>query len=210
MENRAITGRPDTINDLRSGINRDIEISFPEVNQTNPVWEKMTEEGCEDFFSYIVRLGLDNDPNLIILPSTHHYFYDIEDLKEVRTVVNMKQLNYIKQIKDFMHNLYHILSHQSYFVGRFIERDYQNGFYSGMILNWHHINGNVDPVENGIESRIPFLNMMYNIMDSRTNRHLTKRTVTLLLGDAGFKVLDMTGLDGLTYFCAQKVKSSLE
>ena len=65
-------------------------------------------------------------------------------------------------------------------------------------------------MENGIVSNIPFINMMYNIMGSRTNRNMTKKTVTLLLREAGFKVLDMTELNGLTYFCTQKSKPSEE
>ena len=42
-------------------------------------------------------------------------------------------------------------------------------------------------------------------MDSKTNKYLSRRDVTSLLSDRGFKVLDMTELNGLTYFCAQKL-----
>jgi hypothetical protein len=49
--------------------------------------------------------------------------------------------------------------------------------------------------------------MLYSLMDSKTNKYMSGRIVTLLLEDHGFKVLDMTELNGLTYFCAQKVKS---
>jgi len=45
-------------------------------------------------------------------------------------------------------------------------------------------------------------------MDSRTNMYMTARTVTLLLEDAGLKVLDMNELNGLTYFCSQNIKPS--
>jgi hypothetical protein len=131
-------------------------------------------------------------------------------MKEVKTVVNMKHLNHIKDIKDFIHGIYHILSHQSFFIGIFIDRKDQNGIFSNSTLNQPKSKGKVDPIENGIESRIPFLNMMYNIMDSKTNRYMSKQAVKLLLGDAGFKVLDMTELNGLTYFCSQKVKTSGE
>lgn len=172
-----------------------------------PVFEKLAAEGSESFFNYLDWLGLANDSDIIILPSTGHYFYDHEDVKEVRTVVNMKKLNQVKQIKDFLHNICHILEHQSYFIGLFYDNKYQNGFFSYPDLN-QQIKGKIDPVENGIESRNPFLNMMYNIMDSKTNRYLSKSTVALLLEAAGFKVLNMTNRSGLTYFCAQKVGAS--
>ena len=50
--------------------------------------------------------------------------------------------------------------------------------------------------------------MMYNIMDSRTNKNLTKKTVTLLLEDTGLKVIDMSDINGFTFFCSQKIKNS--
>jgi hypothetical protein len=179
-------------------------------NGSNPVLEKLVAEGCENFFKYFELLGIANDPNIVVLPSSHHYYYDTEDMKEVKIVVNMKHLNHIKNVKDFLHSIYHILSHQSFFVGIFIDRKYQSGFFSISAMNQSQNGGNVDAIENGIESRIPFLNMMYNIMDLKTNRNLSKQAVTLLVSDAGFKVLNMTEISGLTYFCIQKVKTSEE
>ena len=102
--------------------------SYPvEVNETNPVLERLVSEGCENFFRYFELLGIANDPNIVVLPSSHHYYYDAEDMKEVKIVVNMKHLNQIKYVKDFLHSIYHILSPQSFFVGIFIDRQYQNG-----------------------------------------------------------------------------------
>ena len=210
MDKRTPTNKQDLVND--QSIDRIIyRSSFPvEVTEKNPILEKLIGEGCENFFHYVELLGLANNPNLIVLPSTHHYYYDAEDLRNVMTVVNMKHLNHIKDIRDFLHSIYHILSHQSFLIGVFIDRKYQNGFFSNSTLDKPQIEGKVDPVENGIESKIPFLNMMYNLMDSKTNRYMSKQAVTLLLGDAGFKVLDMTELNRLTYFCTQKVKLSGE
>jgi hypothetical protein len=210
MDKRTTTAKRDLIKD--QNIDRGIYLgsSHVEVNETSLVLKKLIGEGCENFFKYFEMLGLANDPNLIVLPSTHHYYYDTEELKEVKTIVNMKHLNHIKDIKDFLHSIYHILSPQSYFIGIFIDRKDLNGFFSSSRFNQPQIKGKVDAVENGIESRIPFLNMMYNIMDSKTNRYMSKQAVNVLLGDAGFKVLDMREINGLTYFCTQKVKPSIE
>jgi hypothetical protein len=210
MDNRTPTTKLDLVNyhSIDKGMYRG-RVTY-DGNESKPVLEKLVAEGCETFFKYFELLGLANDPNFIVLPSAHHYYYDAEDMREVKTVVNMKHLNHIKDIKDFLHSINHILSHQSFFIGTFIDRKYQNGFFSSSTMNQPQTDGKVDPVENGIESRIPFLNMMYNIMDSKTNRYMSRNAVKLLLGDAGFKVIDMTELNGLTFFCIQKVKSSVE
>jgi hypothetical protein len=179
-----------------------------DVTGTNPVLEKLATEGHKSLMDYITWVGLAKDPNLIVLSSSHHYYYDDEDLKEVTTVLNLKLLNHIKQVKDFLHTIYHMISYKSYFVGSFIDRKNQFGLFSDTNTFEHGLSGSVDQLENGITSRIPFVNLMYNIMDSRTNRNLTKKTVSLLLEDAGLKVLDMTEINGLTCFCAQKIKTS--
>lgn len=185
--------------------------SFPvKINENTTVYEKLAAEGAENLYNYVEWLGLASDPDLIILPSTHHYFYDTEDLKEVRTIINLRNLNNIKQIKDFFHTIYRLVPYKSYFIGSFIDRNYQNGFLSLSSATSENGTEYYEQIENGITSRIPFVNMMYNLMDSRTNRYMTKRTVSLMLGDAGLKVLDMTELNGLTYFCTQKVRKSQE
>jgi len=46
--------------------------------------------------------------------------------------------------------------------------------------------------------------MIFSIMDIRTNRYMTKRTVTLHLEEAEMRVLNITDINGLTFFCAQK------
>jgi hypothetical protein len=180
------------------------------VIDKSPVQKKLAEEGDENFYNYLQWLGLANEPDFLVLPSSHHYYFEIEELKDVKAVVSMKPLNYIKQIKAFLHTIYHILPQKSYFIGSFIENQNQIRFLSGVQKPQDQSSGRVTHIEDGITSRIPFLKMMYNIMDSRTNRYLTKRTAALLLEDAGLKVLDMTELNGLTYYCVQKVKQSAE
>ena len=112
------------------------------------VYEDLKAEGGENFFEFLTQLGLSDDPNIILLPSLHHYYYDES--------------------------------------------------------------AGIDPVENGISSRIPFLNMIYDIMDAKTNRFLTRRTVTTMLEEVGFKIMDMAEIKGLTYFSVLKVKPITE
>jgi hypothetical protein len=181
-----------------------------DLMENNHVYIKLADEGCENLYNYIEWLGLAKSPNLIVLSSAHHYYYDAEDLKDAKTVVNLKLLNHIKALKDFLHCIYHNLPSKSFFIGSFFDNKTQNGFFSGSYKSQRQVAGQVDLVEKGIESRIPFLNMMYEIMDSRTNRFMTKRTVKLLLEGRGLKVLDMVEMDGLTYFCSQKSQSAAD
>lgn len=67
---------------------------------------------------------------------------------------------------------------------------------------------NSDAIEKGIVSSSPILNMIYNMMDSRTNKYMSERSVGFLLEEHGFKVMNMTELDGLTYFCAKSLRTA--
>jgi len=181
---------------------------FPESTLSKPqdlsqVYTNLLEEGGEIFYDYLQSIGLSADPNMILLPSTHHYYYDIEDLKDVNTIVNLKQLNKIKQPKEFLSNIYHILPMSSCFIGNFVDGKNQLGFFPNASAS-HNKTSGIDPIENGISSRIPFLNMIYDIMDAKTNRFLTRRTVSTMLEEVGFRILDMTEIRGLTYFSVKK------
>ena len=47
-------------------------------------------------------------------------------------------------------------------------------------------------LKTGLHQVARFLNMIYNMIDSKTNKYMSERSVSLLLEDHGFKVLDMT------------------
>jgi len=65
-----------------------------------------------------------------------------------------------------------------------------------------------DPIESGIVSAVPFINRLYSVMDSRTNNYMSKSSISFMLEDYGFKVLDMTDHDQVTYFQAQKARAA--
>jgi hypothetical protein len=202
MENISTTKDPRTTK--QNVVNQSLQDSRSIIQtETSQVYTNLLEEGCEFFYDYLEQIGLSNEPNMILLPSSHHYYYDVEDLKEVKTLVNLKQLNKIKQPKDFLNNIYHILPQHSYFIGYFTDGKNQLGFFPNSSTPQEKTAG-IDPFENGISSRIPFLNMIYDIMDAKTNRFLTKKSVTAMLEESGFKILDITEIKGLTYFSVHK------
>jgi hypothetical protein len=178
--------------------------------ESYPVFEKLASEGGENFFNYIKWLGLSKDQNLIVLSCSHHYFYDTEDLKDIKTVVSLKLLNQIRQIKDFLHNIYNILPDKCNFIGSFIDGKSYTEFLSHPNMSNSYIAGKSDPFENGIETRFPFLNMIYHFMDSRTDRFITKSTATMLLEEEGLTVSDISEINGITYFCTRKEKYTSE
>ena len=164
----------------------------------------LVEEGGESFYNYVEWLGLATEPDLIVLSSKHHYYYDPEEMDGVKTVVNLKELNQIKHIKPFLHSCLHFLPENSNFVGCFIDNEKINGYELRNLSHAYSGENNVDDLDNGIVSRIPFVNWIYSLMDAKTNRYMSKKSIALLLKEFNFKVMDMTGYNGFTFFHSQK------
>lgn len=166
--------------------------------------KELSDSAREDFMNYLGQMGLVNESGMLVIPSTRHFFYDSEDMKGVKTVINLKQLNHIREMREFLQTISDLIPRKSTFVGCFVDNRTQNGF-SDKYSNLPGQNTVKDEAyENGIESRIPFINRMYSFIDSRTNRYLTRRSVINLLEECGLKVVGMTELNGTTYFCTQK------
>jgi hypothetical protein len=207
MRNRITVYDPDIDN------NQEIR-TFTEKKETqfdssdnDSVAEIMASEGKEDFYNYLKGLGLAKDRNLIFLSSMHHYYYDADEMKKVRTVINLKQLNHIKQIKNFLHSVHHILPSNCNFIGCFVDFKRLNGSAETNNGSSNGTKPDSEDLENGVASNHPFINMLYNIIDLKTNKILTVKSVSGMLENHGFKVLDMKSINGLTYFHAQKINS---
>ena len=198
----------DIINNQRINTLINFGGSSVDLVKSNTVLRVPTTENCENFTNYIERLDLSKDPNLVVLSSLHHYYYDADEMTNVKTIINLKELNQIKQLKDFLHSIYHILRPNCNFIGCFVNNKKQSGFVLNTSPSDSYYKRNSDAIENGIVSSSPFLNMIFNMIDSKTNKYMSERSVSLLLGEYGFKVLDMTEMDGLTYFCAQSLRTA--
>ncbi len=166
---------------------------------------KISDRMPEDFISFFTSVGLVIESGLLVLPHRNHYFYDFEELKRVRTIVNLMKLNQVRELRGFVRKLSELLHFQANFVGCFIDNKTQNRFsfkYNSLPDNPSEI---PESYETGIESRIPFVNRIYNLIDAKTDRSLSRKTVTNLLNEFGFKVLIMTEQNGVTYFHSRKV-----
>lgn len=142
----------------------------------------MIAEGGVNIFRYLKSLGMSGEPNLVVLSSRHHYYYDENDLKNVRILINLKKLNLIKHLEVFLNSLVRILPPGTNFIGYFSD----------------------SKLENGNRLRVRSLSQMYqrlnNFLDSKTDRFMNTKEVTELLERNGFEVVNMTKMNGLTYF----------
>jgi hypothetical protein len=190
MERNNVTYKSEIINNQSIKADTgDKSVSMDE-NQNNPVFENLLAEGGENFFHYINWLGLSKDPNMMILSSIHHYYYDFNDLKGVTTIINLKKLNQINHIDTFMTNVFHVLPPKAKFVGCFID----NKIRRGLSMPFYR------------SSR--FLNRLINIVDPKTDRFMTRKDVIKLLESHEFKIVDMTEINNITFFCAENRKIS--
>jgi hypothetical protein len=165
--------------------------SFKPVAKS-PVFDNLIVEGGENFFNYLEMNGFGNEPNLLVLSSKHHFYYDHNDLKGVKVLVNVRRLNIIKHLDSFLHVIFRVLPPDANFVGCFSD------------------NGNLKKDGSPFYQTRLFYQKFINFLDSRTDRYMVKSEIIELLDSHGFKVIDMTEIDGLTYFTTRNKRNSGE
>ena len=182
-----------------------IKDSIYSLTENTPAEEILKAEGCESFKRYFEILGFSLDQDFVVLSSLHHFFYDAEEIKNTKGIINLKELNKIRNIKNFLHSIFHVLPANGYLFGCFTDNKNHSGFSLRRNSSDYISERKVNAIENGILSNIPFLNMLYNLMDSKTNHYMSKISVTMMLEDHGFKVTNMTEQNRVTYFCARRI-----
>lgn len=160
------------------------KVLVPEISSINPVFENIRSEAGTDFIQYLHFLQLEKETNLMALSSKHHYYYDYDDLKSIKTLVNLKKLNNIKSLGSFLQSVVRILPQEAVFIGYF-----KNDTGNRSVFSFYHTT--------------KFFNDMINYLDSKTDRSLTKDDVSRLLEENKLKVVDITDLNGMTYFCSR-------
>ncbi len=144
----------------------------------------LEDEVDENFMNYLSWNGLANEDKLLILSSKLHYYYDYEELKEITTLISLKKLNLVKHLDDFLHSLYSGLSPKANFIGCFSDRR----------------------SEKSMTTR--FYKRFINFLDARIDMEIDKNNISKLFESHGFKVVDMTEINGLTYFRTQNLNRS--
>ncbi len=138
----------------------------------------LTAEGGKNFFRYLKSFNLFNEPDIFILSPNIHYYYDENDLKNIKTFILLKKLNLIKDLDQFLRTVAQILPPDVNFVGCFTENTSSDveGYISNLVTKFN------------------------NFIDLKTDHDMDKKDVKKLLEKHGFKVVDMTEINDLTFF----------
>jgi hypothetical protein len=171
--------------------------------------DKLISEGGEGFYNYVNSLGVSKEKGFIVLSSRHHYYYDSDEMDRSKTVVYLKELNRIKEIKSLLHSHLHFLPESCNFIGCFVNNEKIGRFGLRKSNTPREKIRNTVNEELGIISRFPFMNMIYSLLDSKTDTYMSKESVSLMLAVHGFKVLNMTEVNGITFFHSRKVRQTL-
>jgi len=162
------------------------------------LYKILSDEDCEDFYTYIDWLDLSKKPNIIVLPLSNHYYYHPEEFAQTETLINLKCLNQIRDLGSFLGKIHKNLSEECFFTGCFINGKNENRQVKGNKSGKSLFNS-----KNSVKWT-KFLKKFKQIFYSFNTTKLRKEYVRSILDDIGFLVLDMTELNGKTYFCAKK------
>lgn len=156
---------------------------------TNPLLVNVITEGGADFLKYLTWTGLSKEKDLMVLSPVRHYYYDRNDLKGIKALINLKKLNQVRHLENFVHTLYRILPSGSYFMGLF-----KNSRHRGKSAV--------------IYRPATILRGLKCFLDPNCEQSLTKQVIKTLLEENCFTVLDMTEINGLTYFWSENNRLS--
>jgi hypothetical protein len=163
-----------------STMNASVKVKIERLME-KPVINELIAEGGENFFNYLRKHDLGDEDNMLVLSSKRHYYYDPNELQSVTTIINIKKLNLIRHLDSFLQSIVLVLSKNSNFIGCFCDWKTQKGA--------------------GLHSRM--YKGLLNFLDDKIDADYDQNYVSKLLESHGFKVIDMTEINGLTYFRAQ-------
>jgi hypothetical protein len=92
-----------------------------EQESENSFVDFLISEGGETFYHYLNGLGHAYKSNMLLLSSRHNYYYDLSDLKGASTVINLKRLNSVPHMKNFLNTISRAVVHGTWFAGCFSE-----------------------------------------------------------------------------------------
>jgi hypothetical protein len=157
----------------------------------NQLINRMVDNGTENISVYLKKLGLSGEQNCLVLTPDEHYYYGEEDLKSIHTLVNLKRMNLIKDPDRFLHNLFRILAPNANFIGCF--KDTKSKTRKG-----------VHP-----DKTYGLLTWFVNFLEKKPEHGISRSEITELLETHGFRIVDMTEIDGLIFFCSRNVRKAI-
>ncbi len=153
-------------------------------------YDNLVYEEGQDFLDYLIWLGLLGESKLLVLSPKHNYYFDQNDLNDIRVLVIPKKLNMIKHPYSFLHIVFRVLPPGAYFIGCFSESDYSKARKSPLAHN------------------SASFNKFISSLDSNSYWDLNRNNVSGMLESHGFKSVDMTEIKGLVYFAVRNRRIS--
>lgn len=133
----------------------------------------------KDFYKYIDTFNYIN--KILILPYKNHFFFTSDEVQNYKIILNLKELNYIKNLNTFLSSL-QCISSNSVFCGCFKNNKSKSHKY------------------------VKFLISILHIFDYNMERLLSEREINSFFNTYKFKIFNVTEINNLTYFCAKKMR----
>ena len=154
----------------------------------SPVNFGLTAQGGVLFFDYLKKFNLVRDPNIVTLYPQKSFFYDENDFVGINTILVLKKLNLISDLKSFLRSLDSILPPDVKFIGCFSD--------------FRRIKGN------NLLTR--FYRNVLNHLDLKTDKEMDRKLVKHFLEENKFSIIDMSEKNGIVYFLTRHIASSVE
>lgn len=172
------------------------------------LFDTLCSEDCEDFYNYLDWLDLASSSKTLVLPRKKHFFYSAEDFKGLEVLVNLKCLNKLAELNNFLETIYCSLNDLCYFTGCFQDSDNLKKEIPGYIKYLKEKEEDQHNYKNNNTALTWFSDRFARLFNSHAEIALSKDITRILLKMTGFTILDMTELNGKIYFCVQKRPAS--
>ncbi len=183
-----------------------------QLDGLNDLERSIVCEANEDVLSYISdHLDLKTYYRSIILTTSASSFVEDVDFNNIRAIINLRQINHIQHPNELFRAVNTLLPDNGIYVGRvetYGERKVK--IYRRVGRNFGRLLWMADFLVNRVIPRIPYLDDLYYFLTDGRFRAISEAEVLGRLVYCGFEIVNITSIQGLSYFVALKVKQPSE
>jgi len=184
------------------------QLDIPSIEKAGrgSLYNDLLDEAGQDVVYYLECYNLIQSGNFILLSSKRHYLYGPDELKQLKTLINLKLINQGEQITFCLKTMNRVLPTKGFFVGRFL--DYK--CYERHILQTYpsvlgHVLLFIGWLDNKVIPLLPLISWLHYKVNPKKIKFLTTLKMRKLLEKNGFMLVDVREIRELTYFISQKV-----
>lgn len=159
--------------------------TYCEKTRNNIVLNALCADGYTDFCQYLKFMGLAGECDMMILSSLRYFYHDTNEFNRVKVLINLAKLNQIAHLDSFIRIIFSLLPERTSFVGCF------------------HDNDRFCP-EDQSQVRSKFHQAFNNKCGRVAGTKLSERTVTMVLEKNGFRVFNISRINGTSFFYSEK------